>query len=501
MVKTPGKGLSPAISIDRSSAVSLHDQIAEGLRIAMDHGRLRPRTRLASTRLLAEEWGVSRNTVTQVFATLSAEGYLASRTGDGTYVRKREEGVAPDASPDQPEGQNYPFRSLSRRGRRTVANHDPGLPEWPVPFVPNVPDIREFPMRSWIRLMYEVSGGLTRDALAGVSSSGYPPLRRAIARHYAVTRGQVCEEDQVFITTGSQQGHDLIVHLLADSGDPVWMEEPGYNGIRSVLTANGANIQGIPVDAHGMNIEAGIEHFLQPRLIFLTPARQFPTGVLMSAERRTEVLEFAARAGSWIVEDDFDSEFSFGGSPMPTLCAQDTANRVILLGTFSTTLVPSLRLGYVIVPRDLIPAFEVARSITHGHASLVEQMVLAEMMNHGNYIAHLRRMRVLYRKRQTALVEALSSSLDFQPRQHELSSGMHIFLPLRRDIDDGDMVKQLASAGVTTRAVSPHFVRNATANGLLLGFAAFKEEEMLRSMARLERVVPPDAIDRGPFPV
>jgi GntR family transcriptional regulator/MocR family aminotransferase len=497
MVKTSGKGLSPAITLERDSPFPLHDQISDGLRDAMDRGLLQPHTRLASTRILAREWGVSRNTVARVFATLTAEGYLVSRTGDGTYVCARAEAPVPEMPEEVAESPSFPFRSLSSRGQRIVANPDLGLPEWPLPFMPNVPDIREFPIRSWIRLMYEVSGGLTHEALAGVSSSGYPPLRRAIARHHAVTRGQTCEADQVFITTGTQQALDVVVRLLADPGDPVWMEEPGYGGIRSVLTASRSNIQNIPVDADGMDVAAGIEHFLMPRLICVTPARQFPTGVAMSEARRAALLDFAAHAGAWIIEDDFDSEMSFAAPPAPTLCAQDRFDRVILIGTFSTSMVPSLRLGYVIVPRDLIPAFEVARSITHGHASLLEQMVLAEMMNRGNYTAHLRKMRVLYKERQATLVDALSNQLDYTCHAHERASGMHLLLPFKPGVQDTDVVKRLAAAGVITRPLSPCYALNSTAHGLLLGFAAFTDKQILHATTRLRDMIDHDTIERS----
>jgi GntR family transcriptional regulator/MocR family aminotransferase len=303
----------------------------------------------------------------------------------------------------------------------------------------------------------------------------------------------------VFITTGSQQAHDLVVRLLADPGDPIWMEEPGYAGIRSALTANGGIIQNVPVDDNGMDVDAGIEHFVTPRLICVTPARQFPAGVVMSAQRRAKLLAFAASAGAWIVEDDFDSEISFETPPTPTLCAHDTSERVILIGTFSTTLVPSLRLGYVIVPRDLIPAFEIARSTTHGHASLIEQMVLAEMLTRGSFTAHMRKMRVLYRSRQTALIDALSNELGYRPGHKELAGGMHVILPFKGTIDDGLQVAHLAKVGIVTRPLSPHYALSKRRQGLLLGFAAFREQEIRKSMSRLGDVIGRNAIGQSLF--
>jgi len=248
-----------------------------------------------------------------------------------------------------------------------------------------------------------------------------------------------------------------------------------------------------------MDLEAGIEHVLMPRLICVTPARQFPTGVVMSAQRRAKLLAFASRAGAWIVEDDFDSEISFEAPPTPTLCAQDSSERVILIGTFSTTLVPSLRLGYVIVPRDLIPAFEVARATTHGHASLIEQMVLAEMLTRGSFTAHMRQMRVLYRSRQTAFVDALSDQFGYRPSQYELASGMHVILPFKGTIDDELQVANLSKTGILARPLSLHYAFSKKRQGLLLGFAAFREQEIRKSMACLGGVIDRNAIGQSLF--
>jgi len=478
MAKTTSTGFSPLVRVSDDTAIAKHEQIAQELRVAMELGYLSTGTRLASTRVLANDWGVSRNTVMQVFASLSAEGYIASRTGDGTYVIWRNHGVTQAPSQAADTAEKYPFRRLSRRGRALVAEPEFGLPDRPLPFMPNVPDFRLFPMSSWLRLMNEVSGRLTGQALVGVSTAGYLPLRQAIVHHVSVARGRICDAEQIIITTGSQQAHDLAVRLLCDRGDPVWMEEPGYLGIKGVLSANGCNIQNVPVDGDGIDVEFGIANLLSPRLICVTPARQFPTGATLSAERRAGLLDFAASCGAWIIEDDFDAEFHFSKQAPHSLGARNSGDRVVLIGTFSTTLVPSLRLGYIIVPPDLILPFTVARAISQGYASLLEQMVLAEMMNRGIYVAHTRRMRKLYRARQDALADELASHLGYRPPERERASGMHIVLPLIDAADDRKITSQLAAQGVLTRALSPHYALKTKSKGLLLGFAAFSESQL-----------------------
>ncbi|MEL6318376.1 MAG: PLP-dependent aminotransferase family protein, partial [Pseudomonadota bacterium] len=279
MGKVGAKGVSTLIEIDRDCAVPVYRQIADRLRIAIEAERLGVGERLASTRALSRDWGVSRNTVVQVFDVLIAEGYLESRVGDGTYVSwARLGGEDPAAAParrdvaDHAES-GYPFRELSRRGRSLAQRASEGVSEQPLPFMPDVPDLSEFPLRSWLRLMNEVAGRLTGRALVGLSSAGYMPLRQAIAHHLGVSRGLRCEPEQVIVTSGSQQGLDLATRLLVDRGEPVWLEEPGYVGARAALRANGCNVLSVPLDDEGIDLAYGRDNLIAPRLICVSPAR------------------------------------------------------------------------------------------------------------------------------------------------------------------------------------------------------------------------------------
>ena len=500
MAKNAAKGFSPLVEFARENSGPLHFQITECIRQSVHNGRILPGARLASTRVLAADWGVSRNTVLQVFETLLSEGIIVSRVGDGTYVSDNPEASARyGASDGVSRGDrtvSYPFRGLSRRGRVAVATPSYGQAEKPVPFMPNVPDFSAFPTRSWLRLMNEVSGGLTGNTLSEFTDAGYFPLREAIARHIAISRGHLVKPEQVITTTGSQQGLDLVVRLLTDPGDPAWMEDPGYPGTFAALSANAANIRFVPVDGDGMRVDDAVANEIVPRLICVSPARQFPTGAVLSATRARTLLDFAARSGSWILEDDFDSEFHYVAPPPVSLAAQDAGKRVILMGTFSTTLLPSLRMGYLIVPEDLIPHFSHARSISHGHISLLEQLVLAEMMNRGIYAAHLRRMRTLYRPRQQTLVAALRKVLKYNVPAHERQSGLHVLLPLIDSVNDERVCQMLAQRGVAARPLSSCYHARKKEQGLLLGFAPFDDANMIDAATRLDQLT--EMIDRRP---
>jgi len=497
MAKKYAKGIGIRASIDRSSGEAVYEQIAASLRAAIEAEVLRGSTRLPSTRSLAEEWGVARNTVVQAFDALVAEGYLVSRVGDGTYVA---EAAPKAATPGRIATQHSGTDSAdvapewSRRGRRLAACAPASLPERPLPLMPDLPDLRAFPMRNWLRLAAESAATLTGGAVAN-AAAGFLPLRETIAHHVAANRGLLCDPSQVLVTTGSQQSLDLCIRLLTDPGDVVWMEDPGYIGIRSALEANGCDVRCVPVDREGLVVARGRETCPPPRLICVSPARQYPTGAVLSPRRRAELLDFAQAAGAWIIEDDYDSETHFAGPAPPALQAERTCGRTVFIGTFSKTLLPSLRLGYLVVPADFTDGFIAARAASQGQAPMLEQVTLAAMMRQGLYAAHLRRMRILYRARQNALVSRLQRLLGYRPPEWELQSGMHIVVPLRDGVDDIEVARNLASLGVVTRPLSLYVAGTPKRCGLIVGFAAFAEDEIARACTRLTQLHP--MIDRS----
>jgi GntR family transcriptional regulator/MocR family aminotransferase len=496
MARTGSIGVFLPVVLDGASAATKHDQLAEALRSAVRNGRLHPGDRLPSTRLLADEWQVGRNTVVQVFEALTDEGLLESRVGAGTFIAKGRSALAghprlPDAAAEAltqlapPPAPAYPFRGLSRRGRDLIAQSQQGLSERPVPFMPDIPDLRAFPMRSWLRLMNEVSGRLTGNMLVNVPNSGYEPLREAIATHLALTRDLACRPEDVIITTGSQQSLDLVSRLLLDRGDPVWLEEPCYTGARAALAANGTAPFLVAADAEGMDVARGIAQAPAPRLIIVSPSRHYPLGGRLSDQRRAALIAHAERCGSWILEDDYDGEFNYDRPAGPSLATQGKGARVIHIGTFSKTLLPSFRLGYIVAPPDIAPALVKARAVIDRHAPIFEQLVLSEFMHRGLYGAHLRRMRALYRERQSSLVAVLEEAFGYRPAPHELDSGMHLVVPLKAGTDDIAVVRDLWTHGTVARPLSIYYGGKEKRSGLILGFAAFSPDEIRD--ARLDR--------------
>lgn len=492
LAKTGSKGSFATMDLDRDSDVPVYRQIIDRLRTAIVEQHLMPGTRLASTRTLATEWGVSRNTVLQVFDTLKGEGYLESWVGDGTYVAQEvpEQPIVKledDAATQRTNGRTgYPFRRLSRRGRQLMEQCPPGLTERPAPFMPDVPDLRAFPIRTWLRLMNEVSGRLTGNTLVQVSNAGYEPLRQAIAHHVRTARGVNCDAEQVIITSGSQQSLDLVTRILLDRGDPVWMEEPGYVGSRAALLANGCNVLPVPVDGEGLDLAQGQERFATPRMVCVSPAREYPLGSTMTPARRAALAEFTYSTGAWVLEDDYDSETCYAGQLFPALQSLDRSGRIIYMGTFSKTLLPSFRLGFLVAPADLAEDFAKARAVVDRHAPIMEQMVLAEFMHRGLYAAHLRRMRALYRKRQQAMLEILRRFVGYEPSEQETQGGMHFVVPFRDGVNDIEVARDLWRRQIIARPLSIYYAGRRKKPGVLLGFAAYPVDDIAGAGHRLE---------------
>jgi GntR family transcriptional regulator / MocR family aminotransferase len=490
MPKTAITGLLLSFDLDRARSTPIYKQFLNQLRNTIETGLIEAGAKLPSTRVFSNELGVSRNTVVQAFDALTAEGLLASRVGAGTFVSYSSASVAAQTEtrikePTNLSSKGYSFRSLSNRGRALVASVSDDFAEYPRTFMPDVPDLREFPIKSWLRLLAENSGRLTGEISAKTTSGGYEPLRRAVAQHLGASRGIRCDWSQVIVTTGTQQSLDLTCRLLLDAGDAVWLEEPGYIGARSVIKANSGVVCPVPVDDEGFGLESTVSSHPMPRFIFVSPARQYPLGMTLSRARREALLKFARSSGAWIVEDDYDNEFRYQGQIPPALYGQDRDSRTIHIGTFSKILLPSLRLGYIVVPPDLSVAFANARAVVDRHASLIEQMVLAEFMNKGLLASHIRRMRSLYRTRQLRLVAGLNELLGGTVKFVGEETGLHVSLRLHETADDVELAVEAARRGVVVRPLSLYYATRKRQQGLLLGFAAFNERETIAGLAAL----------------
>jgi len=485
----------------RDSAEPVYRQLQRLLRQAVISGELPARTRLPSSRLLAAELGIARNTVIEVYAQLAVEGCVQSQRGSGTVVAdlSGDEMVAvpgwvhghrgrtprasrPSAAPASPEtvaaGHTSPLQAieaLSQRGRELLATSSVSSRQWGA-FMPGVPDVTEFPTRIWTRLHNRYWRKAPPEQLSYAPGGGLPALRAAIATHLRTARSVQCEPEQVIVTTGSHQSIDLTLRLLASPGDRVWLEDPCYWGLRSALLSLGAQIVPIPVDDEGLAWQS-LGALPPPKITLVTPSHQYPLGMVMSLARRQTLLAQAVHQGSWVIEDDYDSEFRYGTRPLPCLQGLDEGGRVIYVGSFSKVLFPGLRIGYLVAPPALAQAFAAGSAALYREGQLWQQAVLADFIGEGHLGAHIRRMRGLYNQRRQALLAAIAQHFgDTLPVSGD-NAGLHLVLCLPEHVDDVALAHAALAAGVAVRPLSKyHAAPDRAPRGLLLGYACVKPE-------------------------
>ncbi|MDC8760815.1 PLP-dependent aminotransferase family protein [Janthinobacterium fluminis] len=457
-------------------------QLHECLRAAIRDGRLAAGTRLVATRALAAELGMARNTVLYAYEQLASEGYV-STDRRGTVVAALPAPAAPGAAVAPPHA------GLSRRARalRGVMPQEilAGA------FMPGVPALEAFPLTLWRRMLERAWRALPVQRLHYGDTAGEAPLRAAIADHLRAARGVVCEAGQVFITDGTQSSLDLCARSFADAGDTVWLENPGYGGALAACRAAALRVVGIAVDADGIAPAPADWRRRRPRLIYATPSHQYPTGSVLSLPRRLALIDGARAAGALIIEDDYDSEFRHDGPPLPAMQGLVADAPVLYLGTFSKTMFPALRIGFIVVPRALAPAFAALLAQTASRGRVAEQLALAEFLRSGQFALHLRRMRRLYRQRRDALVAALRRHFDGLATVHGGSAGMH--LALRFDsaaLDDAALSAQAARLGIVAPALSAQASAPGHGwRGFMLGYAQLPAERMAAPVAALAALV------------
>jgi GntR family transcriptional regulator / MocR family aminotransferase len=474
------------VELDPTLSIPLFRQLYAGIREAVLGGRLPAGARVPPSRALAAELGVSRNTITLAYDQLVAEGYLQGRPRSGMQVAAT---LRPQAAPTPVRPTGAPGRPPPRISARGLAIASAPLPgvasagKPPAPFRPGVPAVDLFPLRLWSRLVHR---RLRRPPALGYGEpAGYAPLRAAIAEYVSAARGARCVADQVIVVNGSQQGLDLAARVLLDSGDEAWMEDPGYPGARAALMAAGAMVVPVPVDDEGLCVAAGERAAPRARLAYVSPSHQFPLGATMSASRRLELLRWAGRAGAWILEDDYDSEFRYDARPLPSLQGMDRDGRVVYIGTFSKTLVPALRLGYLIVPAGITDAFRAVRAACDRHSPVLDQAVLADFMTEGHFARHVRRMRNLYAERQGVLVDAIQRLLGDRLQVRPTGAGMHLVGWLEAGADDAAVSSGLWEVGIEAPPLSRYGVLRPARPGLLLGWAGYPCEAIEIAVERL----------------
>jgi GntR family transcriptional regulator/MocR family aminotransferase len=455
------------------------------LRTEILEGRLRPGARLPASRELARQYRFSRGTIVAAFEQLAAEGYVEGSVGSGTYVSR----VLPEQRL-QVGHTSSPGVAPSRRPSRRLSSHAKrvtpftGFEAGPVrAFRANLPELRLFPTALWTQITARRLRRASMGLLIECETMGYPPLRRAIADYLGMSRGVRCVPEQVAIVSGTQEALDLAARVLIDPGDPVCLEDPGYPGARLVFEAAGARIAAVAVDSEGMKVPG--PRFHSPRLAYLTPGHQAPTGVTMSLSRRLQLLEWAQRSGTLLFEDDYDSEYRYSGRPVPALQGLDRAGAVLFAGSFSKVLFPSLRLGYLVVPSDLVERFAAAKSVATRHAPLLDQAVLCDFVSEGHLDRHLRRMREVYAERLAILLscakERLAGLLELSP----VEAGLQTVGWLNRSIDGEAMARAAATRGVEVKPLSRYSRRPLARDGLQLGFSAIDEAEIRRGVTEL----------------
>ena len=479
------------LPIDRSSKTPLHRQVYDALRKAILDGMLRPGQRVPATRALAAELEISRLPVLAAYEQLIHEGYIAGRSGSGTYVSAAPPDRMLVARPDghRPRSENRPLGAA--RGRKAALRRVPlGRDEGGIrPFRVTLPALDQFPHELWSRLVARHARRLAPIHMAYGDPAGVGALRVAVADHLRAARAVRCEPEQVLIVSGSQAALRVSAAVLFRRGDRVAVEEPGYPGAHAAVRASGAELVPAPVDDEGIDVEALAA--LRPRIraVYVTPSHQYPLGSSMSAARRLALLEWAARHDAWILEDDYDSEYRYVSRPLGALQGLDTRDRVIYIGTFSKVLFPSLRVGYLVVPRVLWESFLDARDALDVFSPTLYQLALAEFLHEGHFARHLRRMRSVYLRRREAMLEGLARHCADGLTVVNADAGLHIATLLRRGSSDVAMVRRLAAAGVVTKPLSQCYVGESRRNGLLLGFGGFDEPTIVAATRKLGEVL------------
>lgn len=461
----------------------LTGQLYRQLRQAITSGRLATGEKLPPTRLLAEQLKLSRKTVAEAYARLTYDKLLVGKVGSGSFVGP----AAHAAKPAHLESTIAGAAVAARwRDMPTLLRHPSPAGSARYEFIGGTPSRALFPQADWRRCVLHALRQAAKSRGMYGETEGLPELRAAIARHAAFSRGVRCTPEDVIVTTGAQQALDLVARVLVEPGSTVAFEEPGYPPARQLLAAQGAKVVGIPVDAQGMQVA----HIPDgTRLIYVTPAHQFPLGMPMSAQRRKDLLMRARELGAIIIEDDYDSEFRYEGRPTDSLQSMDSDGLVAFVGTFSKTLSPELRLGYLIAPPAILQAVAVAKHLCDWHTSMPAQWALAKFIADGALAKHIRRCHVEYAERRRLIVQRFSSDLapwfELVPAQ----AGIHMAAMCRRTIDMDTLVRLARRAEVGLYCIDGFYHFTPARQGLVLGYGAIESAGINPSLDRVRDIL------------
>jgi len=484
-------GFSPVIALDRKSRKPLHKQVYEGFCTAIVGRHLRAGQRVPSSRALAVDLRISRIPVLNAYSQLLAEGYFEARSGSGTFVSSS----LPDQRMSLERGGNKLWPTV-RSGRRLVSKRSALLPsyrparwtnKWGA-FIIGQLAFEHFPFQVWSSLVNRHVRNIRVNSLHYGDPMGCENFRATIAGYLRTTRAVNCDASQVMIVSGSQQALELSARVLLNPGDRVWMEEPGYWLARHVFTLAGCRLVPVPVDGEGLDVLAGIKRSAKACAAFVTPSHQFPLGATMSASRRLQLLDWAHSSGSWIIEDDYDNEYRYESMPIASLQGLDRSSRVIYIGTFSKTLFPSLRLGYIVIPSDLVDRFLAVRQAIDVFPPHLSQAVLQDFIAEGHLARHIRRTRLLYSERRNALVDAIRSEFGTTVGVLGAEAGVHLVATLPKGLRDRLISEHAARQDLWLWPLSGCYLEKPR-QGFILGFGSTTPREIPKAIARLRTVI------------
>jgi GntR family transcriptional regulator / MocR family aminotransferase len=489
MKNRPHGAAVPMISVDRQGEKPLHRQIYDAFRAMILERRLQPDQQIPSTRALADELGISRIPVLNAYAQLLAEGYIETRSGSGTFVKGS---LAEQFLAARPAVTSV----VNHRASETVSRLCRLLPlegtQWfrgGGAFSVGQIATDHFPFRVWSDLVTYHARRVRASSMYYSDPMGSEEFREVIAAYLRTARAVRCEASQIMIVNGSQHALDLSARVLLDPDTPVWIEEPGYQFLRHALTLSGCRLVPVPVDGEGLDVAAGIKRCRSARVAYVTPSHQYPLGATMSAGRRLQLLEWAHSSAAWIVEDDYDSEYRYESMPVASMQGLDSGARVIYIGTFSKTLFPALRLGYMVLPPALVGRFLAVRQANDLSPAILHQAALADFISAGHFARHIRRTRQLYMERRNALEQALRKEFSSEIEILGTQAGMHLVVTLPPGLSDQKISAHAARDGLWLWPLSAAYVGKAVRQGFILGFGGTRAEEMPYQVRRLRKAM------------
>ncbi|WP_282170418.1 PLP-dependent aminotransferase family protein [Ruegeria atlantica] len=474
----------PFLKLDREAGTPLYLQLVQHLRRMIQNGEIKPGQKLPSTRWLREHHGIARSTLVAAFEQLTSEGYLQSQTGSGTFVNPEFPGLNPGVR-NVPETTLPP--RLSKRGQAVTEGLDSSYfdPVMVRPFLANIPAIDLFPHKIWGRIENRIRNRLDSTMMAYGQPGGFAPLREAICDYVLNRRGLKCSPSQVIVTTGSQQSLNLIAALLLNPGDKVLMEDPSSPVVRASFLAQGGAIVPVPVTETGAAVPTDGADSDGARLAYLTPSCQYPLGAVMPIAQRLDWMDWTRRNDAWLIEDDLDNEFMFGGRPDPAIYCDDHHARTIYVSSFNNALFPSLRLGFIIAPRALARPLMALSAVTDRGPNTWLQAVLAEFIEQGHLNTHIRRMHSAYTRRRKAMIDSFARIANPLVTLHKNTSGLRVIADLPASLPDTKMLDVLDAHGVAAYALSYYCMQRQDLNGLLLGFGCTHEDDIPAAIAGL----------------